>query len=99
MAIVRLEGTDLDFLKKKEEVVKQRKMIRVPTQYAKLQDGKYITVATDKYRPCVSRGCSVPSYVHVLGIPYCHLHSIIKLVEIIERLESGLEIDPDSNSV
>jgi len=40
----------------------------------------------DKEMTCASRGCSSPTYHKVNGIPYCMIHALRELNEIVIKL-------------
>lgn len=50
------------------------------------QTSKYVRWF-DKEMRCASKGCSSPTYIKVEGVPYCMMHTIRKLTEILDALE------------
>lgn len=45
----------------------------------------------DRERRCASRGCGSPTYCAIEGVPYCMMHSLYKLNDLVLEVQEVLE--------
>lgn len=70
---------------------------RIRTNYPS-RNGKYVRYA-DRYLPCQSRGCKIPTYLRIQGLPYCELHGLLQMDLLLQQLSHAPVENLDGYSV
>lgn len=57
---------------------------RICTNYPS-RNGKYVRYS-NLYLPCQSRGCKIPTYLRIQGLPFCELHGLLQMDLLMQQL-------------